>query len=267
MLRHRLQMQILDLLLIGVSYGLIILFKDAPSSYLTPKYLWGLAVFSGLWFFISLGFKKFFPKRPISNSGSAHIITVNLFIIGIVAIITLGINSVDFSRLILFGTTAVLTVLEIITAKIYLLLTSNGNAAVPVPLNGAKRKKLSSRQASLKAAHKIMDAGIYLSEEQLKKDISEECGELAYDYISKNINLLDPRNHVVSTTTRFNIMYQPENYLNGIINLKKVNDIPDINKFFEAVNARLPEKGRFILCAETKNQRKNRLLKKYPADL
>ena len=144
---------------------------------------------------------------------------------------------------------------------------SNGNGTVLVPLNGSKMEKLSAPQSWIKADHDIRIPDINRSEAQFKKDISEECGELAYDYISKKINLLDPGNHVFATTTRFDIMQQPENQLNGIINLKKVNDIPDINKFFEAVYTKLSEKGRFILCAETKDQRKKRLLKKYPVVL
>jgi hypothetical protein len=43
-----------------------------------------------------------------------------------------------------------------------------------------------------------------------------------------------------------------------------VNDIRYINKFFETVNLKLPEGGCFIGCAETKNLRKKRILKKFP---
>ncbi|MFO8021395.1 MAG: sugar transferase, partial [Perlabentimonas sp.] len=49
-----------------------------------------------------------------------------------------------------------------------------------------------------------------------------------------------------------------------IINLKRVNDIRWINKFFESVNSKIPRGGVFICLAETKNLRKKRLLKKFP---
>ena len=50
----------------------------------------------------------------------------------------------------------------------------------------------------------------------------------------------------------------------AILNLKKVNDLGYINKFFECVNTSLEKGGRFFLVAETGLQRKKRLLKKYP---
>ena len=75
---------------------------------------------------------------------------------------------------------------------------------------------------------------------------------------------MDPKNLVISTTTSFNILYQPENYLTGIINLKRVNDIRYVNKFFETVNFKLPKGGKFIGHVETAALRKKRILRKYP---
>ncbi|MFN7120125.1 MAG: sugar transferase, partial [Saprospiraceae bacterium] len=49
-----------------------------------------------------------------------------------------------------------------------------------------------------------------------------------------------------------------------IINLKRVNDIRFINKFFESANDKLRKGGYFIGCVETARQREERLLAKYP---
>jgi hypothetical protein len=49
-----------------------------------------------------------------------------------------------------------------------------------------------------------------------------------------------------------------------IINLHKINDIKKLDSFLDAVNTKLAEKGFFFCCVETKDQRKRRLLKKYP---
>jgi hypothetical protein len=92
----------------------------------------------------------------------------------------------------------------------------------------------------------------------------EECGNDAYEFINSRVDLNDHRNLVISTTTRFNILYQPENYLTGIVNLKRINDLRYINKFFEAVNSRLPVGGKFMGRAETQDMRKKRILNKYP---
>ncbi len=69
---------------------------------------------------------------------------------------------------------------------------------------------------------------------------------------------------VVSTTTAFNIQAQPSNKFKGIVNLKRINDIRFLNRFFEAVNTKLPKEGTFVGCVETKNLRKKRIFKKYP---
>jgi hypothetical protein len=67
---------------------------------------------------------------------------------------------------------------------------------------------------------------------------------------------------VTSTTTRFNIEKLSDQIYHNIINLKKVNDIRRINKFFETVNSKLPMGGTYIDSVETYINRKERILKK-----
>jgi len=50
----------------------------------------------------------------------------------------------------------------------------------------------------------------------------------------------------------------------SIVNINRVNDFRYINKFFEAVNAKLPVGGIFIDYFETKTMRKQRILRKFP---
>jgi lipopolysaccharide/colanic/teichoic acid biosynthesis glycosyltransferase len=98
----------------------------------------------------------------------------------------------------------------------------------------------------------------------IKNTIHDELGEEAYNYLDKYINLGVETTLIVSTTTRFNIDNQPPLFFNTIVNLKRVNDIRWINKFFESVNNKLTKKGVFVCLAETKNLRKVRILRKYP---
>ena len=96
--------------------------------------------------------------------------------------------------------------------------------------------------------------------------IREYFGQKVLTFINRHIDLSNPANLVISTTTRFNILNQIELFQN-IVNLKRVNDIRYINEFFEAVNSRLPDGRFFIGCVETKNLRKRRILNKYPKGL
>jgi hypothetical protein len=51
----------------------------------------------------------------------------------------------------------------------------------------------------------------------------------------------------------------------GLVNLHRINDILHLNPFLEQISERLPYGAYLIVCLETKNQRKQRLLDKYPA--
>jgi lipopolysaccharide/colanic/teichoic acid biosynthesis glycosyltransferase len=92
--------------------------------------------------------------------------------------------------------------------------------------------------------------------------VSREVGDEAFQLISKYIDFKDGKTFFTSTTTRFNIDKIPaENYTN-IVNLKRINDIRRINKFFESVNSRIPDEGIFIDSVETYVRRKARILRK-----
>lgn len=98
----------------------------------------------------------------------------------------------------------------------------------------------------------------------MKELIIRESSEKVYEYISRFTDVDDRTNLFVSTTSKFNIENQPANQFKTITNLKRINDIRWINKFFEAVNSKLPIDGIFISCVETYTLRKRRILRKYP---
>ena len=94
--------------------------------------------------------------------------------------------------------------------------------------------------------------------------IIQEIGKNAFDRLSVYLNhYIDPL-LVVSTTTRFNISSQPLSSYGTIINLRVINDIRYVNKFFEAVNGKLQHEGLFIGRAEDYSTRKRRIMKYYP---
>ncbi len=62
------------------------------------------------------------------------------------------------------------------------------------------------------------------------------------------------------------LIFQTSRTKNTIILLTfdRINDIIKLNDFLDEVNSKLENKGVFLSCVETKDQRKARLLKKYP---
>lgn len=98
----------------------------------------------------------------------------------------------------------------------------------------------------------------------MRELIIKESGKKVYNFIKEFVEPSTTKTLVVSTTTRFNIENQPLDSYENIVNLRRINDIRRINRFFEAVNAKLPLGGHFISNVETYSLRKHRILKKYP---
>jgi lipopolysaccharide/colanic/teichoic acid biosynthesis glycosyltransferase len=94
--------------------------------------------------------------------------------------------------------------------------------------------------------------------------VSEESGMDIYNFMCRFLDGKCKNTLLVSTSSRFNIELQPDCHYRAVVNMKRINDIRYINKFFESVNRKLPIGGVFIGCAETKDQRKIRILRKFP---
>lgn len=72
---------------------------------------------------------------------------------------------------------------------------------------------------------------------------------------------------LVKITDDFNLLKHRDGSLDHFVNLHRVNDIRALNRFFRSVNAKLKTGGVFIGSAETLEQRKDRLFRKFPRGL
>jgi len=79
-----------------------------------------------------------------------------------------------------------------------------------------------------------------------------------------NFDLSSRSNYLTSTSDQINLEKLTFGKFSSIINLKKVNDIRYINKFFETVNAILPNSGLYLGKVTTYPNRRLAILKKYP---
>lgn len=104
------------------------------------------------------------------------------------------------------------------------------------------------------------------SQKQFEKLILDEVGNQlpVLALINSHFELCNNSTIISSTSTEFNIKKLNEEEVKDFINLKKVNDIRYINKFFESVNSKLSIGGLFFGEVETYPNRKKALLKKYP---
>lgn len=98
----------------------------------------------------------------------------------------------------------------------------------------------------------------------LETKISEEAGSNVLKLISSYVDLKDAATQVFSTSTSFNIEKFEKKNISAVVNLKRINDLRRINKFFEAINENISYGTVFIGCAETLELREKRLLNKFP---
>jgi lipopolysaccharide/colanic/teichoic acid biosynthesis glycosyltransferase len=97
-----------------------------------------------------------------------------------------------------------------------------------------------------------------------KNQLIEEIGEDAFNYINSFVETHSPTTCLLSTTTRFNVINQPDGEFTSFVNFHRINDIKLLNKFFESVNSKLDNGGMFIGCAETRLLRKKRNMERFP---
>ena len=84
------------------------------------------------------------------------------------------------------------------------------------------------------------------------------------NFINSYFNLSLTTNYLTSTSDQINLEKLTFGKFSSILNLKKVNDIRYINKFFETVNSILPNSGLYLGKVITYPNRRSAILKKYP---
>jgi lipopolysaccharide/colanic/teichoic acid biosynthesis glycosyltransferase len=259
---RRLIFFLFDLIILFGSFGLMLLFKPEPQTYLRDNYLIGLILLFVTWMITSLSFHKYTIVRSVGlKEIFRRIIYSNFFTVAVMSIFIVALQAGQYSRLMFFGTISIATLVELIFANLdYLLIHTVENATdiKDPPLRAIDIKK---------ARRAINFKDISIDYAGIREGIIDECGEEAFEFISNYIDISDPHSLVLSTTTRFNVQLQPDKYYKKVVNLKRVNDIQYINKFFEAVNRKLPQGGLFLGTVETQNLRKQRILRKYPPPL
>ncbi len=250
---------LIDLVILFGSFGLMLLFKPEPTSYLTQNYFIGLTVLFLSWIIASLSLKKYEIVKSIGLLEIfRRIIFANFLSLAAIAIFIVALHAEDYSRLIFFGTIIIATLIEILLSNLdYLLIHTVENAT---DITNPPTRAIDIRKATKAINYKEAS----LDSAGIREGIIEECGSEAFDFISEYVDINDSHCLIISTTTRFNVQLQPDKYFKVLVNLKRVNDIQYINKFFESVNRKLPVNGTFIGAVETKFLRKQRILRKFP---
>ncbi len=254
-----------DILALFASFFIMIWAKPATIRVYLPNYILPFLVFASIWIFISLISQKYTaPERTSLLKSWIYILMVNTAIAGLAAIIMYLSRSASFSRLVFGGTIAITSLIELFFAFCdYFICNAKVGPDTSKVFEAYQRiagKKTDIPESELFPPELTLEP----VPENIKDAIVEESNLEVFQFLYENIDLNTPDYSLLATTTRFNVDKLPQNIYKKIVNLKRINDIRFINKFFESINRKLPEQGLFIGCVETKDQRKARILKKYP---
>ena len=219
-----------------------------------------------VWVAVSFSIDKYRLHRKNNlNDVFFPIIVGDFIVLATVTGLIYASQQFQYSRMIVFGTIGVSFALELLMGYLFFTGKKLRHDADHLERFSKATREALIKQQKLVDADEVLQARIESSVPPLNKElIIRNSGDETYAYIESQIDVEHTFTLLVATTTRFNIENQPEGYYNAIINLKKVNSIQYINKFFETVNDKLPERGFFIGCVQTNALIKREMLKKYP---
>lgn len=257
---------IIDLVIVTGSFFLTVWFKSGKDISYIERLLNPFFIFLTLWMAISFFFKKYDITREIVlKKKLRNMVLCNFIILGSISFLMYLLRTTYYSRTVVFGTILTASIIEIIAANFYYFLKIARASSFPrdqeyialrqLQNNGKRKNGNQNEQAVAHLSSKIS--------ERLQDNIISECSKIALDFFIRNTNGDSNNTLLLSTTSLFNIKSQPENRYRSIFNLKRINDLRYINRFFESANSKLPLGGTFICCVETKDLRKKRLFKKY----
>ena len=253
---------LLDILFVFLGFVFAILFKHGSFTFYLGSYSAGFVVFGIIWILVSHLFNKYdFDVNKITDN-TKQIILSNLSIIAVSTILIYFLRTDKYSRFLILGTVGLTTAIEIVFFYFWIILKKTRVLADDFLESQPKKSKKKDKEIPYKVSEPIVVDR--KREQSIKKEIVQELGKTAFCYLEKEVSLFQESTLILSTTTSFNVANQCDDYYKTIINLKRVNDIRRINKFFEEVNSKLPKGGLFVCLAETKNLRKQRILAKFP---
>jgi lipopolysaccharide/colanic/teichoic acid biosynthesis glycosyltransferase len=257
-----------DIVILTISFLAMVWTKPASlKSYLPSHSLFfaGLAV---IWIIVSLINGKMHRGKIINfTSLFNRVIGSNVISLSITALLMYTFRNYDYSRTIVLGTAVVATFLELLIGSVYIAYKK---ATLQDYEEYEKYRTYHRKPSEYDLVSEINGNGkhaVTVTEVHpgIISAIEKESGpEMAQAIIKMTGPKLSGCTAVLSTTTIFNISSLPEKKYTYIINLHKINDIKKLDDFIDSVNEKLEDDGYFFCCVETKDQRKKRLLKKFP---
>ena len=256
-----------DIVILTISFLIMIWTKPAGLKSYLPTHAPFFLTLALVWIIVSFLNGKMHRGKIINYSSLfTRVLGSNFTSVAITALVMYSIRDYDYSRTVVLGTALLATFLELIIGAAYI---SYKKATIQDYEDYEKynRYKKPNEYDLVKETNGNGVSNISRDEVKpgIARVIENECGqEMAEAIIKITGNKINNHTAVLSTTTVFNISSLIQEKYNYIINLHKLNDIKKLNTFIDTVNSKLELNGYFFCCVETKDQRKKRILKKYP---
>jgi lipopolysaccharide/colanic/teichoic acid biosynthesis glycosyltransferase len=256
-----------DVIILAISFLALVWTKPASLKHYLPShtpFFLGLAV---IWILVSLINGKMHRGKIVNfTSLFTRVLTSNIIAVSITALVMYSFRSYDYSRTIVLGTAILATFLELVFGSVYMAFKK----AVVQDYEDYERYKTYKKPTEYDLVSEVKDNLASTDEHaevnpRIAMAIEKEVGpDIAFAILRMTSSNFTDRTAVLSTTTTFNITSLSKVRYDYIINLHKINDIKKLDYFLNTVNGKLAMRGFFFCCVETKDQRKHRLLNKYP---
>lgn len=258
---------IADIVILTLSFLAMVWTKPASLKSYLPSHTPFFLALALMWIVVSLVNGKMHRGKIINfTTLFTRVLTSNIIAISITALAMYIIRDYDYSRTIVLGTALLATILELLFGVVYIAFKK----AVVQDYEAYEKYKIYKKPSEYDLVKGVNGNGIQTEEPGevnpgIVQAIEKECGsEMTQAILKMTCRNFTEHTAVLSTTTIFNINSLAHEKYDYIINLHKINDIKKLDGFLDAVNSKLELKGFFFCCVETKDQRKHRLLKKYP---
>jgi hypothetical protein len=195
-----------------------------------------------------------------------RVLSSNLIAVSITALVMYMFRDYFYSRTIVLGTALVATILELLSGAVFIAYKK----AIVQDYEEYEKYKTYKKPSEYDLVMGTNGNGVHADNPAevnhgIVRAIEKECGaEMAQAVLKMTGSKLTDQAAVLSTTTAFNVYGLCHEKYDYIINLHKLNDIKKLDYLLDAVNSKLELNGYFFCCVETKDQRKRRLLRKYP---
>lgn len=267
--RFRVITVLADILILSVSFLIMVWYKPASLRSVLPSHATFFLALALMWLIVSLVNGKMHRGKIVNYSALfSRVMTSNFIAISITALVMYSLRDYAYSRTVVLGTAILATMFELVMGATYIAYKK----AKLQDYEDFEKYKSYKKPSEYDLVNGTNGNGNGHGLHQpvnvhpsIASAIEKECGSaMAKKILAMTSRNLNEQTAVLSTTTVFNITGLIHDDYDNIINLHKINDIRKLDEFLDAVNSKLKQKGYFFCCVETKDQRKKRILKKFP---